>query len=261
MRLPRTLAAAAAVVVALAGCGDAARTGRSSATTPTDAKEPHFSYEGATGPSHWGRLSADWQTCGNGRRQSPVDLGHATAATLPPLRFVYRSSKVAATDTGHTINFAPDVKDVLRVDGRAVGTLQQLHFHAPSEHKVNGRAYAMEFHFVHADKQGRLTVVGVFVRPGPANAAIDAISRDLPEGENAMTTGTLDPRSLMPASHRTVRYSGSLTTPPCTEGVRWIVLTTPITMSAKQIARFREVHEHNRRPLEPVGGRVLRRGA
>lgn len=241
------------LAVLVAGCGSETR----EPPAPAGSTEPPVAYSGPDGPEHWADLHEEWRACGEGRQQSPVDLGDAVAAEEGPLAFEYAEAGVSASDTGRSIGFTPAANDTLRIGGRPAGTLKQLHFHAPSEHQIDGRSHAMELHLVHTDEDDRTTVVGILVREGAANPALEPLSRDLPEGGEPPVVGTLDPRALLPADRRSVRYPGSLTTPPCTEGVQWVVLTTPITLSAEQIARFREHYDGNNRPLQALHGRRL----
>jgi carbonic anhydrase len=236
----------------VAGCGSEAREPAAAGNT-----EPPVEYSGPHGPEHWAELHEEWRACGEGHQQSPVELSGAVPGEQGALAFDYSPAGVAAADTGRSIGFTPVANDALRIGGRPVGTLKQVHFHAPSEHRVGGRAYAMEFHLVHTTGDDRTTVVGVLVDEGAANSAIEPLSQDLPDGGEPPVIGELDPRKLLPADTSSVRYAGSLTTPPCTEGVDWVVLTTPITLSAAQLARFRRHYDGNNRPLQPLGDRRL----
>ena len=244
--------------ILIAGCGSS---DEEPAPAPTETAagntEPPVEYSGSEGPEHWGELHEEWRPCGEGREQSPVDVGDAAPAQDGALKFRYGPAPVSISDTGRSIGFAPVANDLLIIGERVGGRLKQVHFHAPSEHHVDGRTYAMELHLVHTGADGRTTVVGVLVEEGAANKAIESASRQLPDGGEPPIVGDLDPAGLLPADTRSVRYRGSLTTPPCTEGVRWIVLTSPITMSAEQIARFREHYDGNNRPLQPLNGRKL----
>ena len=223
--------------------------------------EPTWTYAGATGPDHWAELDPEWEACGAGRRQSPIDVGGAAAGDLKPLTFRYRDSLASVTDTGHTVLFSPNASNVLRIGRRAVGTLAQVHFHAGSEHRVAGRTFPLELHLVHHDADEHLTVVGVLVRRGAPNKAATEMLGEMPADHDAPTVfGSIDPAGLLPDRLRSVRYAGSLTTPPCTEGVRWVVLTRPITMSPAQIAAFREHYAENQRPLQALNGRSLLAG-
>jgi carbonic anhydrase len=244
----RASALALLVACTVVGCGP-----EEDEPAPTGNTEPPVAYSGPDGPEHWGDLHEDWRACGEGRRQSPVDLEGAAAGDGGALAFDYSPAGVAAADTGRSIGFTPVANDALRIGGRPVGTLKQLHFHAPSEH----RAFAMEFHLVHTTEDDRTAVVGVLVEEGAPNPAIEALSQDLPDGGEPPVVGELDPRALLPADTSSIRYPGSLTTPPCTEGVDWVVLQRPITLSPAQVARFRDHYDGNNRPLQPLGDRPL----
>ena len=227
----------------------------SAAAVAVAQEEPRFTYEGPTGPEHWASLSPEYAACGSGQRQSPVELGGARRGDGGHLVFRYRASRFTAIDTGHSVSFAPGRRNTVSIGGRVAGDLAQLHFHAPSEHRVAGVAYPIELHFVHVDARRRITVVAVFVRPGARNRRLGELTGHLLSRGGSAVSGTLHPHRLLPAGLESIRYTGSLTTPPCTEGVRWIVLTEPITLSARQIARFTDRYEANNRPLQPLGDR------
>jgi carbonic anhydrase len=223
------------------------------------AADCSYSYEGATGPEHWAEICAPSNLiCVAGQRQSPIDLPAAPSGDLPKLSFHYRPTPLEAENNGHTIEVKVESDSYLRI-GQERYKLVQFHFHTPSEHRLHGEEFPMELHFVHRNALGELAVVGVFLREGAANPLIqeiwDAVSGEA--GLAAAHTGEIDPEDLLPANRDYYRYAGSLTTPPCTEGVRWHVLEEPVDLSAAQVDEFRAIFPHNARPLQFLNGRPV----
>lgn len=222
------------------------------------AGAPHgWSYEGATGPAHWGELSS---ACAAGREQSPVDLASsvAAAARAPDIRWQAAHS-AEVLNNGHTIQVSLERAGGVVIEGETY-ELAQVHFHHLSEHTVDGRAFPMEAHFVHEGPDGRLAVIGVFIEDGERHAALDAIWEAAPStfGEAALEE-RFDPRAFLPERTASYRYRGSLTTPPCSEVVDWTVMATPIQASAQQIAIFAHAFPGNARPVQPIGRRFVLR--
>jgi carbonic anhydrase len=223
---------------------------------PTDGPA-HWSYEGDDGPEHWGELSADYEVCGTGAEQSPVNLDKGELTTLEDLAFAYTPSATSVVDNGHTIQVNLDHGGTMTLDGVEY-TLAQFHFHAPSEHQMGGANYPMEVHLVHRNEAGELAVVGAFIQKGEAHEALAAVFEHLPEaGETVAGPADFDATVLLPDYRGTIRYAGSLTTPPCTEGVRWHVLVAPIQLSPEQVKAFTSRHPHSNRPVQPLGDRAL----
>ncbi len=222
------------------------------------AHAPHWTYSGKTGASHWGELQAGFEACSVGREQSPIDIRGASAAELPPLAFDYSTSSAEIVNNGHTIQIDLPQGGMLRLPFGAYRLLQ-FHFHAPSEEKIEGKAYPMVAHMVHRDEQGRIAVVAVLFREGRENAALARVFAAMPahEGGKASLAGGLDPAQLLPPSRGYWAFMGSLTTPPCTEGVRWQVLKDPVEVSKAQLAAFRKLYPMNARPVQPLNGRSL----
>lgn len=245
------------------GAGDDA-VAEDTAVTEDDTHEgaPHWGYEGELGPEHWGSLSDEWATCATGQEQSPVDITAVSPSTQPTMTFDYAPSPLTLLNNGHTVqaNYAPG--STLTVDGHT-WELLQFHYHAHSEHTRDGKTSPAELHFVHKDSEGQLAVVGVFVElsgDGAANPALAPFVDHLPatESEAAPVEGvTVDAAALIPQSHANWRYHGSLTTPPCSEGVRWYVLAEPIGASAAQIQHLEAVHAGNFRPVQPLNARAI----
>ena len=214
----------------------------------------------AAGAEHWTYEDVGaWEgTCATGREQSPVDLAGATARDLPDLGFSYRPAPATVVDNGHSVQTSFEGAGSLELDGETF-ELRQLHFHSPSEHVLDGASYAAEIHLVHEGSGGRLAVVAVLVEEGDANPVVaDVLDLAPADGaEPVEADGPVDPAGVLPADRRAFRYDGSLTTPPCTEGVAWSVLAEPITWSAGQIADFAARHPDSHRPPQSLDGRVL----
>jgi carbonic anhydrase len=221
-----------------------------------------WSYTGANGPAHWGSLDPTYHVCSSGRRQSPINLLRPARGRLPRLRFSYRNSSFALDNNGHSVGAEAGSGNIVTASGVAY-RLTQFHFHAPSENWVGGRSFALELHLVNESSSGRLLVLGVLIRPGRANPAFNRLIAALPASPGQhRTLPRLDPLSLLPEKGQGARYtySGSLTTPPCTEGVGWNVFATPVELSPAQIRRFTAIYDHNSRPLQPSNGRAVRLG-
>ena len=220
--------------------------------------QPHWGYEGEHGPEHWGSLDPGFAVCSNGREQSPIDLTGAEAGALSEIVFEYAPSPISILNNGHTIQVDYQPGSGIVLDGARYG-LVQFHFHHRSEHTVDGADFPLEMHLVHADAGGALAVVGVFLDEGAANEALAPVWRGLPAeaGPARFIEGTVDANALLPERRTTWRYPGSLTTPPCSEGVSWLVMTEPVTASREQIEAFSALFPVNNRPVQPLNGRRL----
>ncbi len=218
----------------------------------------HWGYEGDTGPAHWASLNEDYALCGLGQNQSPVNLSGFVEADLPALDMRYGTPGKEVVNNGHTIQVNMAAGSVLRVDGQDFA-LKQFHFHAPSENQLNGQSFPMEAHLVHAAADGHLAVVAVFFKKGQANPAVEKVWPNMPTKPGKQTLAkTVDVNELLPASRDYFRFNGSLTTPPCSEGVRWFVMKQPVEASPVQIEQFRKVMHHaNNRPVQPLNARVI----
>ena len=233
-------------------------TGASAAPDAAHAEAIHWSYEGNTGADKWGSLDASYAVCASGQTQTPVDITSPKAnPSLPDLALAYTPGAAEIVNNGHTVQANVPAGSVLRV-GASTFQLLQYHFHAPSEHTINGKAFPMEMHFVHKDESGNLGVLGVMYQAGAANPAYDALVGNLPAAENDKATlPSFNPMTLLPATFGYYRYDGSLTTPPCSEGVRWMLLSTPVTLSQGQIDKFTARYARNARPVQPLGQRIV----
>lgn len=219
------------------------------------AATPHWGYADA---EHWGEMAAEFATCSIGSEQSPIDLTKATPASIEDADLSYVPAAASVTDNGHTVQVDLTDAGTAVVDGHEYA-LEQFHFHAPSEHTVDGVHSPVEAHFVHADADGNLAVIGALIVEGEADPVFDAIIAAIPAvGEHAELPTMIDARALLPDALMAYRYHGSLTTPPCSEGVTWSVLQQPITWSAEQVtALTAHLAEANNRPIQALNDREL----
>ncbi len=218
----------------------------------------HWTYEGEGGPEHWGDLSADFKVCKLGLQQTPIDIRAGTRAELANVLPSFQPMPLKILNNGHTIQANCEAGSRTVINGEAFDLLQ-FHFHHPSEHLLSGKAFEMELHFVHKSAAGQLAVLGIFIQPGAENAALAPIWAAMPKeagAEQAVGT-TIVPGDLLPADRSFFRYQGSLTTPPCSEGVLWTVFRQPIEASPAQIRQFAELFANNARPVMPLNQRFL----
>ncbi|WP_338888214.1 carbonic anhydrase [Aeromonas rivipollensis] len=218
----------------------------------------HWEYSGEAGPAQWARLTPEFGQCA-GSNQSPVNLTALVEAELAPLQFHYLPGGKTLVNNGHTVqvNYAPG--STLQLDGIRF-ELKQFHFHAPSENLIEGKSYPLEGHLVHANDKGELAVIAVMFEPGSANPALSQTWQALPTkaGETRALKVPLSAEQLLPTQRDYYRFSGSLTTPPCSEGVRWLVMKQPVQVSQAQIDAFKAVMHHpNNRPVQPLNGRLV----
>ena len=239
-----TFAAGALVLFGLARAGD----------------QPHWGYSGAGGPQHWAALAPQYAAC-SGKNQAPIDLSGFIEADLEPIAFSYRTGGDEILNNGHTVQVPYAAGSSIAVDGRAF-QLKQFHFHAPSENRVNGESFPMEAHLVHADDDGNLAVVAILFRRGAANAALAEAWAHMPRhnGDRHAFPARINAAGLLPADRAYYRFNGSLTTPPCTEGVLWLVMKHPVSASQEQIEKFADAMGHpNNRPIQPRNARAVLR--
>ena len=224
-----------------------------------ESEGSEWSYEGDHGPAHWGGLKPDYALCKTGKGQSPIDITNTVKADLPPIQFGYQPATLRIINNGHTIQVNYPEGSFVTVGGRQF-QLVQFHFHHPSEEKIRGKDFAMVVHLVHRNAEGNLAVVAVLMDKGRDNAFIKTLWERLPrevDKEEVSTSVMIDPSGLLPPQRGYYAYSGSLTTPPCTEGVTWFVLKAPVNLSEAQIKRFSTLYTHNARPVQPLHGRVV----
>jgi carbonic anhydrase len=219
----------------------------------------HWGYKGEGDPKHWGQLDPAYASCANGHHQSPINITGAKPADLPALKFDYNAVPLNIIDNGHTVMVTYAPGSTLTV-GDHVYKLTQFHFHHPSEEHVNGKKYVMVAHLVHEDADGHLTVVAILFKEGAANPLLDTLWKDIPtEKEKAATLSdvSVNVKELLPADAGYYKFSGSLTTPPCTEGVTWYVLKTTSTLSRQQLAAFAKLYPADNRPIQPTYQREI----
>ena len=219
----------------------------------------HWSYEGDTGPEHWGELSPDFAACSQGVEQSPVDIPANAPDNPANIGFKYQPSAVNIFNNGHTVQVNYDQGSSIVLDGTTYD-LVQFHFHAASEHEIGGAHDPMELHLVHKNAQGGLAVIGILLKAGAENPAYAPVLQNLPPQESQPTPvagATVDANALLPAQRDYWRYNGSLTTPPCSEGVKWLVMSTPVELSEAQIAAFTTIFQNNERPVQPLNARTF----
>jgi len=230
----------------------------------------HWGYEADNGPDAWGSMNSEWALCAAGREQSPIDLANATEIELPAVELdrpdegefdvLTQAGVIGALDNGHTIQVNSKTGEKLTVAGRTYA-LVQFHFHAPSEHTVDGKHFPMEMHFVHQAEDGALAVVGVLVEEGAPNPGIAPLWAQLSEAPGTKITVEIRAEFAEPVFPSVgtgfYHYAGSLTTPPCSEGVQWFVRKTYTSLSKEQIAEFTAVYDHNNRPVQVLNERAL----
>ena len=217
-----------------------------------------WGYDAESGPAAWGRLSPEYAVCSLGKHQSPIDLVDPTPAAVAAVAFHYRPTVLRIENNGHTVEVASTNDNWIEV-GHGRYELIQFHFHTPCEHTVAGRRLDMEIHLVHRNEAGELAVVGVLVRRGSELPLLGALAEHIPDrGQVRILQHTMvNAADLLPAERRSFRYEGSLTTPPCTEGVRWFVLETPIEASDAELAAFEAALGKNNRPVQALNDREL----
>jgi carbonic anhydrase len=228
-------------------------------TFSTEQPNPHWGYQGQESPEHWGELSPDFSLCHTGKNQSPINIHGALATQHSKLELTFRPGKQEVVNNGHTIMVNVSNGDTLHLDDSTF-TLQQFHFHAPAENTIDGKHYPLEAHFVYKDKEGDLAVLALLFQQGKENPELDHAWRQMPvkSGLAVALDAPLDIKSLLPENRDVYRFSGSLTTPPCSEGVRWLVLKQIASASREQIDQFSStMHHTNNRPVQPLNGRVI----
>ena len=224
---------------------------------PHPVEAPHGTYEGEEGPEHWGEIDPAYAVCGTGASQSPIDISAPAEKDLSNISFHYQPSDMSILNNGHTVQVNYDAGSYIELDGTRYD-VAQFHYHAPSEHNVDGRSFAAEIHIVHKNAEGKLAVVGILLEEGAENTAFDPFVNNLPtEKSDAKDTGIkINASDLLPVVQTTFRYSGSLTTPPCSEGVSWLVMTTPFELSAAQLEKLAGLFEGNNRPVQELNNRT-----
>lgn len=230
----------------------------------SEGKITHWGYEGANNPTEWGKLNPEFATCAVGEHQSPIDIHSVEInpvhqkSVSANMEFNYQPTPLTVANTGHNVQVNYTDGSSVKIGGREY-KLSQFHFHTPSEHTLNGEAYAMEAHLVHQDQNGEYAVVSLLIEPGTENKQLKNIWDNIPETGNvkAVSNATINVADLLPESTSNYHYIGSLTTPPCSEGVNWYVLREPIQASPEQIEQFTEFYSVNARPTQPLNDRAI----
>jgi len=225
------------------------------------ADKVNWSYEGSTGPAHWGELSQEFAVCKTGQMQAPIDIPAKTAATVTtPIATSYKASPGEIVNNGHTIQINLADAGTAKLGGVDYKFLQ-FHMHTPAEEKVDGVGYPFNAHLVHQSADGKLAVIGVFFKDGKDSAALKPVFADMPAAEGKTPLkANYDLNTLLPTSLAYYNYSGSLTTPGCGEGVSFYILKTPVEMSAAQLSQFKKIFPMNARPVMPLNGRPVTQG-
>jgi len=225
---------------------------------PHPVAAAHWAYEGEGGPEHWGEIDPAYAVCGTGQSQSPIDISAFSEQDLANIAFHYQPSEVNILNNGHTAQVNYDAGSYIELDGVRYD-VAQFHYHAPSEHAVDGKLFAAEIHIVHKNADGQLAVVGILLEEGAENAAFAPFIENLPaEKADVKDAGVkINAANFLPVVQTTFRYSGSLTTPPCTEGVSWLVMTSPIELSSGQLSALAALFENNNRPVQQLNNRPL----
>ena len=233
---------------------------RKAKKNPAEQMHVHWGYDGAGAPENWGKLDAGKNLlCDSGKRQSPIDIRPGIAVDLEPIKFTYKPSKFTVVDNGHTIQVNVGAGNVINVMGQRF-ELAQFHFHKPSEERVNGRPFPMVIHFVHKDWDDNLAVIAVLLDEGSEHPVLQTVWNHMPleAGAEVVAAESLDIVRLFPDNRAYWTYMGSLTTPPCSENVLWMVMKTPVTVSPEQIGTFSRLYKKNARPIQPSNGRLIK---
>jgi len=242
---------------------------QSTAMKGNEAEETHithaaqWSYNGDTGPEHWGKLDNANLACVNGSEQSPINIEFSQVKAnkkLEGIQIQYEPATFSLLNNGHTVqaNAATESNSIV-IEGNEY-KLSQFHFHTPSEHQYNGQNYDMELHLVHKDANGKLAVLGLMIKEGRENGNLASVWEVLPKEETKNEISVKEPidlQDLLPHDQTSFHYNGSLTTPPCTEEVKWIIFEQPIEMSKIQIQAFQEISPDNHRPVQPINKREI----
>jgi carbonic anhydrase len=219
-----------------------------------------WGYTGDGAPEHWGELSPGYKLCAVGTRQSPIDLRDSLRVDMDAIAFDYKPGGFSIIDTGRTVEVRPAAGNRLRV-GQRQFELRHLQFHRPGEFRLQGSAVAMSIHLMHQDEKGRWAVLALLVQPGEADhAVIQRLWGAIPLERQQLdrVPAGLDLNGLLPEARGYFSFIGSLTTPPCTEDVLWLVMREPVRLSAQQIEVFARLYPMNARPLQPAGGRIVK---
>jgi carbonic anhydrase len=222
-------------------------------------QEIHWGYEGEGSPANWAKLRPEFATCASGRRQSPIDIREGIRVDLEPIKFDYRPTHFRIIDNGYTVQVSVGEGSTISVMGRTYHLLQ-FHFHRPSEERINGKSFDMVIHFMHRDDQGRIAMIAVLLEKGAEHPLIQTLWNNMPLEVNQDVTPAvaIDPNGLLPENRGYYTYMGSLTTPPCTEDVLWMVFKQPLNVSPEQINIFARLYRNNARPVQSSNNRLVK---
>lgn len=242
----------------------ASKAGAKAASAPKpELPDPaHWAYAGSGGPAHWAELTPAFKACGVGTRQSPIDIHDTVKVDQDPLQFNYKSGGFAVLDDGHTIVAIVSPGSYLNLMGRRY-ELVEVRFHRPSEQRIEGRQFDMEAQLVHKDAEGHLAIVAVMLQrrlDDLGQPVLETVLGNLPleRGTALKAADTLDPAQLLPAQAGYFAFMGSLTTPPCSEDVIWMVMRQPMTVSGSELDVFSHLYPMNARPLQAGAGRLIK---
>ncbi|SDH88020.1 carbonic anhydrase [Alteribacillus bidgolensis] len=254
----------ASLIFPIGGCQE----GSKETNTPNEEegqdRSGEWSYKGDTGPEHWGDLDPDYAACVDGSEQSPINIEFSQVTeddqNIESMKIDYNPASFTLVNNGHTVQAeSPSEMNRLVIDENEY-ELSQFHFHTPSEHQFNGEKYDMELHLVHEDKNGKLAVIGVMLQEGEEHEELSEAWENLPASENAKDIAMDEPidlQALLPEDQNSFHYNGSLTTPPCTEEVHWIIFEQPMEMSNEQIQGFQQIFPDNHRPVQERNDREI----
>lgn len=222
-------------------------------------QKAHWGYEGKSGPEHWGSLKKEYQTCSKGNRQSPINIHGGVPADLKKIRFNYDATTLKVLNNGHTIQVNYGAGSSISIGNESYDLLQ-FHFHSPSENHINGKSFPMEMHLVHKNSRGELAVVGIMLEKGAHHMELEKIWQHMPSKINREVRKAgvrIHASAFLPRDKSFHHFNGSLTTPPCSEGVKWYVMRNSIKLSDEQYEKFQTMIGNNARPIQDNNGRII----
>ncbi len=247
-------------ILLISGCSEDTPKVEDGVKHETKHHSKHWGYSGDVSPAHWGELDEKFKMCSEGKQQTPIDIKANKDIDLPALDLKYTKGSKNIIDNGHAVQVNVESGNIFNIDGTPY-ELKQFHFHTPSENHINGKSYPLEAHFVHATKDGKLAVIAVMFEEGTMNPTLTKIIKKFPLEHNKAVPLTLSKEYIdvvMPTQREYYKFMGSLTTPPCSEQVKWFVFKTPQTASKVQIeAIHKQINEMNNRPIQPINGREI----
>ncbi len=217
-----------------------------------------WGYKGLNGPENWSQLSPSFSACSQGQSQSPINLVWSRPMGNADLKFQFNPGPAQVSDTGNTIMVNVSPGNLTFIRGESF-ELKSVLFHSSSEHTLSGNSLPLEVQLIHQNTAGQIAIIAFFAIEGPRNTLIDSIWSNIPQtkGIEQVINSHINFSELLPSKYSHYHYMGSLTTPPCSEGVSWNILNTPITMSRDQILSFRQIYPHNNRPIQKLNNRKV----